>query len=128
MNEEIAQSLENRYMKEVKKTLPLKTNDRKKVLSTIKRSVCDYIFDHEVTDYQTLLRDFGAPRETVDNYINESPGYVHAQANRTILLILIISILLVCSIAYFCYIRTPAIIIEEAPVEIETFPDHLNSD
>lgn len=127
MSKIMMNEFENKYMKEVKKYLPLKTNNRKNILSLIQKGMQDYVHDHQITDYDSLITGFGAPQEIADSYIDESPSKTQLQKIRFVILTLIVSILLICSIssgiAYYYYINTPAYIIEEAPVELETFPD-----
>lgn len=124
MNETRMNKIENRYMKKVRTYLPFRTSNRKNILSTIQKGMQDYVHDHQITEYDSLVAGFGAPYEVVDYYIDRSPSQVRLQKIRFTVLVLIIGILLICSItagiSYYYYVNTPEYIIEEAPVELET--------
>lgn len=130
MTEIEIKNLENRYIKEFKKFLPLGIKNREKILSTVREGIHNYICDHDISDYETLIAGFGAPQATADDYVNESPGKVRLNARKTIVLIIIISIILLLSItstiAYYYYEQTPAYIIIETAGEVETFPNDVN--
>lgn len=124
MNETVMKNLEERYLKELKRFLPFKA--QKEILCTIRTGLHDYIYDHEIDNYEALLSGFGTPQETADNYLNESPSKVRSNANKTIMLVIILCIALMLfatgSLAYFYYEHTPAYIIEETAGEIDTLP------
>lgn len=126
MNETRMNKIENRYMKEVRRYLPFRTDNRKKILSTIQKGMQDYVHDHQITEYDSLAAGFGTPHEVVDHYIDESPSVFYLKKIRFIITVVVVSILLIFSIsfgiAHYYYENTPAYIIEKVPVEVETFP------
>lgn len=119
--------LESRYMNEVKKHLPFKISNRKKILTTIQKGMQDYVHDYQITDYHSLVAGFGTPQEIVDYYVDVSPSKMRLQRIRFTIAFLVISLLLMCSItigiAYYYRTNTPEYIIEEVPIELETFPN-----
>lgn len=127
MNEITMNKLESRYMNEVKKHLPFKISNRKKILTTIQKGMQDYVHDYQITDYHSLVAGFGTPQEIVDYYVDVSPSKMRLQRIRFTIAFLVISLLLMCSItigiAYYYRTNTPEYIIEEVPIELETFPN-----
>lgn len=61
MNETTMNKLESRYMNEVKKHLPFKISNRKKILTTIQKGMQDYVYDYQIMDYHSLVAGFGTP-------------------------------------------------------------------
>lgn len=114
-------------MNEVKKHLPFKISNRKKILTTIQKGMQDYVHDYQITDYHSLVAGFGTPQEIVDYYVDVSPSKMRLQRIRFTIAFLVISLLLMCSItigiAYYYRTNTPEYIIEEVPIELETFPN-----
>lgn len=127
MNEITMNKLESRYMNEVKKHLPFKISNRKKILTTIQKGMQDYVHDYQITDYHSLVAGFGTPQEIVDHYVDVSPSKMRLQRIRFTIAFLVISLLLMCSItigiAYYYYTNTPEYIMEKVPIELETFPN-----
>ena len=122
-------AIEKKYIKMVKKCLPLRTENRKEIISIIQKGIHDYILDYQITDYNSLITGFGSSQEIVDHYIDESPSQLRLQRNTFILLIMVFAFLLTGSISiavsYYYYDNTPSYIIEELPVIIETFPNEF---
>ena len=122
-------AIEKKYIKMVKKCLPLRTENRKEIINIIQKGIHDYILDYQITDYNSLITGFGSPQEIVDHYIDESPSQLRLQRNTFILLIMVFAFLLTGSISiavsYYYYDNTPSYIIEELPIIIETFPNEF---
>lgn len=126
MNDLITDNIEKRYMKEIRKYLPFILDNRQIIVSNINKGVRDYIYDHQITDYDSLIIGFGVPYEVVDRYITASPSLIRRQNKRFAITVLAISVVLVCAItsglSYFYYTNTPAYIVIEPAVEIDAIP------
>ena len=119
-------AIEKKYLRMVKKYLPLRTTNRKEIINTIQKGIHDYILDHQITDYNSLITGFGSPLEIVDHYIDESPSQLRQRKNTTVLLIIALALLLICIILfaerYYFDANIPSYYFEELPVITETFP------
>ena len=48
-------AIEKKYIKMVKKCLPLRTDNRKEIINIIQKGIHDYILDYQITDYNSLI-------------------------------------------------------------------------
>jgi hypothetical protein len=127
MKKSMEKSIEKKYLKEFTHYIPLRTKNRKQILSTVRMGVQDYINDYQIKDYNELVSGFGTPQENADSYLNESPSKIIASKRKSISFIVIVFSLLTLfitgSLAHYYYEQTPAYIKEYAPVEEESFPN-----
>ena len=121
-------AIEKKYIKMVKKCLPLRTDNRKEIVNIIQKGIHDYILDYQITDYNSLITGFGSPHEIVDHYIDESPSQLRRRKNMTVLFTIALALLLICVISfaerYYFNANIPSYYIEELPVITETFPQN----
>lgn len=127
MHDLTTDNIEKHYMKEIRKYLPFILDNRQIIVSNINKGVRDYIYDHQITDYDSLIIGFGAPYEVVDHYLTASASKTRLKNKHFAIAVLATAVMLICAItsglSYFYYTNTPAYIVIEPAVEIDAVPD-----
>lgn len=96
-----------KYIKNLKKELPVSFQNRKEIIENIKNSIDSYFLEHPNLSYEDLEEEFGCPKELVSNLIamedteNIKQGM---KINRNTKLIIICAVIIII-IAIFAGIK-----------------------
>ena len=92
----------NKYYRTIKKRLPCKMSDTKKLLSSLKQNVQLYLMSNPEATINDIYAHFGTAEEIASSYLNEdNKGYI---SKRIFLKRIFIVILVATIVCIACYI------------------------
>lgn len=93
----------NKYIREIKKILPLCYKNRKQILTDIENDIDESIKIKKICTYEELVHEFGEPKNIINEFIAETVNAIELKRLRKNYVTLSVIATMVCVMAFSAF-------------------------